>query len=110
MYLLRGFRIVVIKGDQEFASISDQVVTLPTSPSVDWAAAVQHCGLIERNIRFVKEKGPVPQAQSSIYPRAGYYGYPNGTTYCQVCKWFPTTRRPKILLAGTNHDWSWHTC
>jgi hypothetical protein len=56
MYLLRGFRIVVIKGDQEFASISDQVVTLPTTPSVDWAAAVQHCGLIEGNIRFVKEK------------------------------------------------------
>ena len=56
MYLLRGFRIVVIKGDQEFASISDQVVNLPTTPSVDWAAAVQHCGLIERNIRFVKEK------------------------------------------------------
>ena len=34
---------------------SDQVATLPTTPSVDWAAAVQHCGFIERNIRFVKE-------------------------------------------------------
>ena len=56
MYLLCGFRIVVIKGDQEFASISEQVVNLPTTPSIDWAAAVQHCGLIERNIRFVKEK------------------------------------------------------
>ncbi len=56
MYLLRGFRIVVIKGDQEFASISDQITTLPTTPSLDWAAAAQHCGLIERNIRFVKEK------------------------------------------------------
>jgi hypothetical protein len=56
MYLLRGFRIIVIKGDQEFASISDLAVTLPTTPSLDWAAAVQHCGLIKRNIRFVKEK------------------------------------------------------
>ena len=56
MYLLRGFKIVVIIGDQEFASISDQIITLPTTPSVDWAAAAQHCGLIERNIRFVKEK------------------------------------------------------
>ena len=50
MYLLRGFRIIFIKGDQEFASISDLAVTLPTTPSLDWAAAVQHCGLIESNI------------------------------------------------------------
>ncbi len=56
MYLLRGFRIVVIKGDHEFASISDLVVGLPTKPSLDWAAASQHCGLIERNIQFLKEK------------------------------------------------------
>jgi hypothetical protein len=32
MYLLRGFRIVVIAGDHEFASISDLVVQLPTAP------------------------------------------------------------------------------
>ena len=25
-------------------------------PKLDWAAASQHCGLIERNIRFLKEK------------------------------------------------------
>ncbi len=56
MYLLRGFHIVVIKGDQEFASISDLVMNLPTKPSLDWAAASQHCGLIERNIQFLKEK------------------------------------------------------
>ncbi len=56
MYLLRGFRIVVIAGDHEFASISDLVVQLPTAPKLDWAAASQHCGLIERNIRFLKEK------------------------------------------------------
>ncbi len=56
MYLLRGFRIVVIKGDHKFASICDLVIGLPTLPRLDWAAASQHCGLIERNIRFLKEK------------------------------------------------------
>ncbi len=56
MYLLRGFRIMVIKGDHEFDSISDLVLGLPTKPSLDWAAASQHCGLIEQNIRFLKEK------------------------------------------------------
>jgi hypothetical protein len=56
MYLLRGFRFVVIAGDHEFASISDLVVQLPTAPKSNWAAASQHCGLIERNIRFLKEK------------------------------------------------------
>jgi hypothetical protein len=56
MYLLCGFRIVVIAGDHEFASISDLVVQLPTTPKSDWAAASQHCGLIERNMRFLKEK------------------------------------------------------
>jgi len=56
MYLLQGFHIAVVKGDQEFASISDLVAGLPTMPRLDWAAASQHCGLIERNIRFLKEK------------------------------------------------------
>ena len=56
MYLLRGFRIIVIKGDHEFSLVSDLVATLPKTPDLDWAAAVQHCGLIERNIWFIKEK------------------------------------------------------
>jgi hypothetical protein len=56
IYLLCGFRIVVIKGDHEFDSISDLAVGLPIKPSLDWAAASQHCGLIEQNIRFLKEK------------------------------------------------------
>ncbi len=33
MYLLCGFRIVVIAGDQEFASICDLVVQLPLHPN-----------------------------------------------------------------------------
>ncbi len=56
MYLLQCFRIVVIAGTHEFASISDLVVQLPTAPKSDWTAASQHCGLIEQNIRFLKEK------------------------------------------------------
>jgi hypothetical protein len=35
MYLFRGFCIWVIKGDHEFAPISDMVVSLPTMPSMD---------------------------------------------------------------------------
>jgi hypothetical protein len=56
MYLLRGFHIVEIAGDGEFAWIADQVASLPTNPVMDLAAASQHVGLIERNIRFLKEK------------------------------------------------------
>ncbi len=33
MYLLQGFKIVVIRGDQEFASISELVVDVPTTPN-----------------------------------------------------------------------------
>jgi hypothetical protein len=54
--LLRGFRIVVLSGDHEFAALSDLAAHLPTEPKLNWAAASQHCGLIERNNRFLKEK------------------------------------------------------
>ena len=56
MYMLRGFHIVEIAGDGEFAWIADQVASLPTTPTLDLAAANEHVGLIERNIRFLKEK------------------------------------------------------
>ncbi len=46
----------MIAEDQEFNLISDLIVNLPTAPKLDWVAASQHCGLIERNIRFLKEK------------------------------------------------------
>jgi hypothetical protein len=66
VYLLRGFKIVVIRGDQEFASISELVVGLPATPRLDWAAASQHCGLIEWNTRFLKEKGQISPSQPPI--------------------------------------------
>ncbi len=50
MYLLRGFQIILITGDQKFNSISHLIVSLPTMPKTDWAAASLHCGLIKRNI------------------------------------------------------------
>jgi hypothetical protein len=56
MYLLHGFRTVVIAGDHKFASIHELEVQLPTAPKLDWAAASQHYGLIEWNIRFLKVK------------------------------------------------------
>jgi hypothetical protein len=56
IYILHGFWIAVIAGDQEVASISDLVVNLLTGPKLDWAAASQHCGLIKQNIQFLMEK------------------------------------------------------
>jgi hypothetical protein len=56
MYTLRGFRIVVFSGDHEFPALSELAGNLPGAPNLNWTAASQHCGLIERNIRFFKEK------------------------------------------------------
>jgi hypothetical protein len=56
MYMLCGFHIVEIAGDGEFAWIADQVASLPTNPILNLAAASEHVGLIERNIRLLKEK------------------------------------------------------
>ena len=56
MYMLRGFRIVILSGDQEFAALSELAGNLPSAPRLNWAAASQHCGLIEQNICFLKEK------------------------------------------------------
>ena len=53
--LIRGLRIVVLSGDQEFAALSELAGNLPSTPRLNWAAASQHCGFIERNICFLKE-------------------------------------------------------
>jgi hypothetical protein len=79
MYLLRGFCVVVIRGDQEFAAISDLAVALPTKPSLDWAAASQHCGLVERNIRFLKEKFFL---STTAYPSNGCQALWLSAWYC----------------------------
>jgi hypothetical protein len=56
MYMLRGFHIVDIAGNGEFAWITNQVSSLPTNPILNLAAALEHVGLIECNIHFLKEK------------------------------------------------------
>jgi hypothetical protein len=56
MYMLRGFHIVEIAGDGEFAWITDQVASLSTNPVLDLSAASQYVGLVECNICFLKEK------------------------------------------------------
>jgi len=97
MYLMQGFRIVVVKCDQQFASISDLVAGLPTMPRLDWAAASQHCGLIERNIRFLKEK--IRSLRHSVpFERVPGIGCPYGFACCEVCKWVPEEGGSKIVL------------
>jgi hypothetical protein len=54
MYLFRGFCIVVLSGDHKFDAISDLAAYFPTVSELNWAAASQHCGLIEQNIRSLK--------------------------------------------------------
>jgi hypothetical protein len=66
MYLLCGFRIVMIAGDHKLASISELVVQLPTAPKLDWVAASQHCGLIEQNIRFFQGEEPFSLPQFAL--------------------------------------------
>ncbi len=53
MYMLCGFHIVQIAGVGKFVWIADQVASLPTNPILNLAAASEHVGLIERNIRFL---------------------------------------------------------
>ncbi len=55
MYLHQGFHVTVISGDQEFAVLNISTIVLPTASCLDWVIASQHCGLIKRNIRFLKE-------------------------------------------------------
>jgi hypothetical protein len=56
MYVLCGFHFVEIAGNGEFAWVADQVASLPTNSILNLSAAWKHVGLIERNIRFLKEK------------------------------------------------------
>jgi hypothetical protein len=56
IYLLCGFHIVVLSRDHESAALRDLAANLPTAPELNLAAASQHCGLIEQNIHFLKEK------------------------------------------------------
>ncbi len=56
MHMLHAFHIVEIASDGEFACIADQVTSLTTTPILNLVAASKHVGLVEGNIRFLKEK------------------------------------------------------
>ncbi len=56
MYMLCGLHIVEIADDREFAWITDQVASLPTTPILNLAAASKHVDLVDWNICFLKEK------------------------------------------------------
>ncbi len=56
MYLHQAFPITVISGDQECSVLNHLTTVLPSAPCLDWEAASQHCGLIQHNICFLKEK------------------------------------------------------
>jgi hypothetical protein len=77
MYMLRGFHIVEIVGDGKFAWIADQIASLPTTPILNLATASEHVGLVERNIRFFKEKT------------------------CLICHSLCFERIPALMLVGT---------
>ncbi len=70
IYLLRGFQIVVIAGDQEFNLISHLIVNLLPAPKIDWAAASQHCGSSRGTFNFSRKKS-VPS--TTAYPLSGHW-------------------------------------
>ncbi len=51
-----GFHIVEMSDNGEFAWIANQVACLPTNPILNLATVLEHAGLIECNIGFLKEK------------------------------------------------------
>ncbi len=70
----RRFHIVEIAGDREFAWITDQVASLPTTPILNLAAASKHVGLIKHNISSFKEKT------------------------CSICHFLPFEHIPALML------------
>ena len=82
MYLLRGFRFVAIRGDQEFAAISDLAVALPTKPSLDWA---QHSNVMVwwSVTSIFSRRKPVPSA--TAYPLSGCRALWSSIWCCILC-------------------------
>ncbi len=55
-YLQRGFQIVFIKGDGEFAPLEAWMMTVYGAPKLNLASANKHVPEIERKIRVIKER------------------------------------------------------
>jgi len=56
LYLNRGFRIVTVHADGEFAPLQALIHDMPGGPMVNLASANEHVPEIERRIRVVKER------------------------------------------------------
>ena len=55
-YLRRGFRIVTVLMDGEFAQLQVKINEMPKGPTVNLTSANEHVPEIERRIRMVKER------------------------------------------------------
>jgi hypothetical protein len=55
-YLQRGFQIVFIKGDGEFALLEAWIVMVYGAPKLNLASANEHVPEIERKIWVIKER------------------------------------------------------
>jgi hypothetical protein len=55
-YLQRGFQIVFIKGNREFAPLEAWMATIYGAPKLNLASANKHVPEIERKIRVIKER------------------------------------------------------
>ena len=55
-YLVRGFIVMRIRADLEFATLQTLVGELPTQPTLLLADQGEHVGSVERNIRYLKER------------------------------------------------------
>ena len=55
-YLQKGFQIVTIKANNEFAPLAEMLYDLPGAPTLNLTSANEHEPNIERRIRVVKER------------------------------------------------------
>jgi len=55
-YLQKGFQILTIKADNEFAPLTEMLYELPGAPTLNLTSANEHEPNIERRIRVVKER------------------------------------------------------
>ena len=55
-YLQKGFQMLMIKADNEFAPLTEMLYELPGAPTLNITSANEHEANIERRIQVVKER------------------------------------------------------
>ena len=113
-YLHRGFRIVTVAADGEFAPLKPLIESLPGGPAVNLASSNEHVPEIERRIRVVKERA---RATRHSLP---YTRIPKLLTIhivfhvVKLLNFFPmkggisTTLSPKTIMSGETLDYNKH--